>query len=153
MRKLDPKEKKIVTIGGIALAILLYLAVFIFPTLDNISKYENKLKNSKTDFKTLENLVLEHRAHQSNATQKHEGTLLSYVEQKAADLKMQDQIGYLRPFGDKGEGAELKIDSISGENLIKFMYELQQGKIKIGQLQMSDFEGDGVWTAKLFLEE
>jgi len=153
MRKLNPKEKQVATLGALALAVLLYLTVFLLPTLGDIHKYQTKLKSTQADIYNLENLIKEHRTYQAAIPVKREGSLLSFVEQKAAELKLQDQIGYLRPFGDKGEGAELKIEAIRGSEVIKFIYELQKGQVKISQLQLNDFEGDGTWVAKLFLEE
>lgn len=149
-----PKNDKQAAFAGIALILLiLYAGFFLLPSLDNIDKESKNLISSKKNRVKLKQLLEEYKnsASDTNQDKKFDGSLSAFVEKKAKDYGF--TIAYIRPYGRKSEGVEIKIDEMTGDKLLQFTYEMENSGITVSRLNARDFSGNGVWVVKLNLEK
>ena len=148
---LSERDRRIFILGIIAGVILLYLGLFLLPTMSSIGKLERSIARRQKDYKQASELLTRYQAlpKQSGKTKE---AILPFVENLGKKEGIQDKIDYLKPFGTKG-GAELKLVQVSSDQLIRLLYTFQGAGIKVSQMNMRDYSNSGLWTAKIFLEE
>lgn len=150
------KNDKPAAFLGIALIFfILYVGFFLLPSLDNISKEEKMLESNKKNRIKLKKLLEQHTSTASASTsqgeKKFEGSLTEFIGKKAKEHDF--TIAYIRPYGKKSEGVEIKIDEMTGEKLLRFTYDMESNGITVSRLNARDFQGNGVWVVKLNLEK
>lgn len=150
------KNDKSAAFMGIALIFLiLYIGFFLLPSIDNISKEEKMLESNKKNRIKLKKLLEKHANTASSTTdngeKKFEGSLSAFVEKKAKDHGF--KVAYIRPYGKKSEGVEVKIDEMTGEKLLQFTYDMESNGITVSRLNARDYSGNGIWIVKLNLEK
>ncbi len=150
------KNDKPAAFLGIALIFfILYIGFFLLPSIDNINKEEKMLESNKKNRVKLKKLLEQHASTATNSSnnseKKFEGSLSAFVEKKAKDHGF--TIAYIRPYGKKSEGVEVKIDEMTGEKLLQFTYDMESNGITVSRLNARDYSGNGIWVVKLNLEK
>ena len=145
------KNKSTATIGGVIFFLILYVGFFLLPSLDSIKAQERSIASNKKNRIKLKKLLEQVPKSENTAEEKFEGSLSAFVEKTAKEQEV--TIGYIRPYGKKSEGVEIKIDEMSGEKLVKFIYEMENKGIVISRLNTRDYSGNGIWVVKFNLEK
>ncbi|MHC9539237.1 MAG: type II secretion system protein GspM [Vulcanimicrobiota bacterium] len=151
--ELSTREKIVFTAGGALIFLLLYLGLFLLPSMQNISRMKKQCAALSKDWITLQGYVQEYRNLPIDASPPPERvSVIAFLEQCGSQLKI-GKITYLKPFSSgKSEGAEIKIDNITGEELTRFLHQIQEAQINITRINVRDNNMDGLWTVKMFLE-
>lgn len=151
---LTVREKIIFGIGGAIIFVFLYLGIFIFPSLEKIKILKKQTASLSKDWVEMQKLAETYENLPKQAPSPERASLLPYLEETGRTLKIDKKIVYLKPFSttSKSEGAEMKIDDISGEDTVKFLFKLKEARIKILKMNLRDHNIDGLWTVKVFLE-
>ena len=146
--KLNEREKRMVLIGGLAAFVLLYLFAFLLPTLEDIHKQKHKIplrQIEAADIQKQLNLLYSYPK-----TREYSGDYLAELETLSEAIGVKEKMTY-RPLGEDKKEAELKLDDMSCEEFVRFLYGLKKAGIPIKQLNMQDFEGDNLWNIKITL--
>ncbi|MFP4498095.1 MAG: type II secretion system protein GspM [Vulcanimicrobiota bacterium] len=144
------REKLILTIGIIVFVIMGYFGLFVLPTVTSINRNRKALQSNEESIKEIKTLLEEYEKYNSNKTQSFEGSLSSLIEQKAREMGI--TIAYIKPYGEDGRGAELKIDEIDGKKLLELLYTIESEGIQIDRLNIRDYKGSGLWVLTMSLE-
>jgi hypothetical protein len=120
------------------------------PTMDNIKKQKKMLAKNEKDVIELKKCLEEYRKTGIKTTKTFEGSLSAFVENKAKETGI--TISFIRPYGEKGEGVEIKVDEMDGKTILKFIYEMENNGVIVRRLSMRDFKGTGVWVVKINVE-
>ena len=148
-------DKPAVFLGIALILFILYVGFFLLPSIDNIDKEEKLLQSNKKNRIKLKKLLEKHAGSSSTSTssedKKFEGSLTEFIGKKAKEHDF--TITYIRPYGKKSEGVEIKIDEMTGEKLLKFTYDMESNGITVSRLNARDYSGNGVWVVKLNLEK
>ncbi|MCD4783312.1 MAG: type II secretion system protein M [Candidatus Eremiobacteraeota bacterium] len=151
MKKKTTRENIILTIGSLVILMLAYSLIFLFPTLDKIDRQKTRLKaNGKNKIK-LRKLLESHQKSAPQEEKKFQGSLSAFVEKKAKKLEI--KITYIKPYGKKSEGVEIKIDEMTGNELLDFIHEMEDSGVTISRFNARDYKGTGVWVVKFNLEK
>jgi len=148
--KLSEREKLMVGAGGILAFLLLYLFVFLLPVLGDIHKQQKKLPQRQAEAGDIQkqlNLLYTYPKVRPFA-----GDYLSELEKLAEEIGIKDKMTY-RPFGENKKEAELKLDDLTCDQFVRFLYGLQKANLPVKQVNMQDFEGDNRWNLKITLGE
>lgn len=144
------REKRNLTALSLILA-LLYLFLFLFPTLGNIKKYKKKEPLKEKEWTEFVALIEEHQKYKEIKKQMPNVPLIAFIEDKTKQLDLTGKMAYLKPLDSGGEIYVLQFENITSEELIAFLYQLQENFIKISQLNLKDYEQDGLWNAKIYI--
>jgi type II secretory pathway component PulM len=144
------RERLTFIIGGIIGFIILYFSIFALPTMDTINKQKKQIMENEKRAGELKKLLSEHGGADQNQKKKFQGSLSAFVENKSKEIGV--VIAYIRPYGDKGEGVEVKVDEMEGKKIIQFTYEMETNGIRVTRLNMRDYKGAGEWVVKFNLE-
>jgi type II secretory pathway component PulM len=157
VRKLDElssREKTIVIGGSIIAIVLLYQGIFLMPVLAHIKKSRKALTLLSKEWTEIQAVAQDYRNLPAVAPPPERVSLLAFLEQSVNALQIDKKIVYLKPFtmSGKKEMAEIKIDNVTGEEIIRFTHRMQQARITIIKINVKDHNMDGLWTAKILLE-
>jgi type II secretory pathway component PulM len=154
LNELSSRERILVLGGGALAAFLLYLGIFLLPTIAHIKKTQKAITLLAKEWAQLQTVVQDYRNLPTVAPPPERVSLLSFLEQSGNVLQIEKKVAYLKPFtvSGKKEGAEIKLDNVTGEEIIKLTHRLQQARITIIKINLRDHNMDGLWTAKIFLE-
>jgi len=154
LNDLPLRQKIVYGAGGGLIFILLFTGIFILPSMDTTKKLKKQLKALSTEWTILQGYVQEYRNLPEVKPPPERVSLLSFLEESGRALQLEKKIAYLKPFSPDGkkEGAELKVDDISGDELIRLIHRIQGAQITITKMNLKDHNMDGRWTAKIFLE-
>ena len=151
--ELSKKDKINVLIICVCLLII-YLGVIMNP-IAKIGKERAKIKALQANSLKIEKLLNEYKAIPESSVPKRTDSLLATAEKITAQANISKNISYIKPFSAsrKGlEGAEIKINNISGKEIIDFIDRVQKQQITITKLSIKDNELDGLWTVRLYME-
>jgi type II secretory pathway component PulM len=144
------REKIVLIGGGITFFLLLYLLVFLFPTIKKINLVEKQIQTDEKDTVQIRSLLEEYSSKNTETIKTFEGSLSAHVERTAQSIGV--TIAFIRPYGEEGRGVEIKIDEMNGESILRFVYEMENSGIYISRLNMRDFKSTGVWVVTMNLE-
>jgi type II secretory pathway component PulM len=144
------REKFVMIAGGAVLLIVLYLFVLVLPTMDSIQRKKKQLEANQKNIVKLKSLLEEHRKSAQSGIPRFRGSLSAFVENKAREGDI--AIAYVRPYGEKGQGVEVKVEGIDGKKLVWLLYQIDSQGITLSRLNMRDYKGTGEWAVKLNLE-
>ena len=151
MKKKSAREKIILTIGSMVIVVLAYTLIFLFPTIDNIDRQKKRLKSNRKNFVKLKKLLESHQKYKPQEEKKFEGSLPAFVDKIAK--KQNITITYIKPYGNKSEGVEIKFDEMTGKELINFIHAMEDNGVTVSRLNARDHKGTGIWVVKLNLEK
>ncbi|GEM_PF-1857224 len=152
--ELSHREKIVFSAGGVVIFLLLYLGLFLLPSMQDISRMKKQRTALLKEWTTLQGYVQEYRNLPQQASPPPErASVIAFLEQCGNQIKIEKKIVYLKPFSaGKGEGAEIKIDNITGDELTRFLHLIQGAQLNITRINVRDPNMDGLWTVKIFLE-
>lgn len=151
--ELSNKDKVNVIIIFVCLLII-YVGIIMNP-IGKISKEKARLKSLKANSQKIEQLLSQYKAIPENNIPKRTDSLLATAERITAQSNISKNISYIKPFSSsrKGlEGAEIKINNISGKEIVDFIDRVQRQQITITKISIKDNELDGLWTVRLYME-
>lgn len=136
--------------GGIVL-ILLYLLIFIFPTLNRISVLKETLPKKEQEIKEMETLSGEYlgmkKEYASGETLSTEAeSIFSLVERIAKSKGLSENIFSIKPIpsslkqeGSEEVGVEVKMKDLTLQNLVSYLFTLESPpyNLKIKEIQIS----------------
>ncbi|MGD0210202.1 MAG: type II secretion system protein GspM [Desulfomonilia bacterium] len=151
---LSPRERLIVIGGTVFLVVFILLAGIIGPLVHYKSKLENSLESNDTQLKKIYALSanikgLQAVASINAASGNKQFTLFGYLEELAAQLRINDRIEYMKPITDtteaNRESVEVKIKGLYQEDLIGLLFGIENTPypIKIKRLNLKKQEKDG----------
>lgn len=157
LNDLSMREKIVLGGGAIIVLILLYMGLFLFPTVKKIQTSRKQLSILQKQWAEMKNDVDENRSLQitGEGVPTEQVSLVAFLEKSGNSLNISNKIAYLRPSTtvDKGEGAEVKLDNVTGEEIMRLLHGIQKARIKVVSINLRDHNLDGLWTVKIFLEE
>lgn len=151
MKQEIKREKMVVTIGGAFALILAYFIFFALPVSDSIKAERAKQKAELENTVKLKEILEEYSGQEKPEDNKLEGSLSAFVETTANNLNI--KIAFMRPYGKGGEGVEIKIDEMTGKELVNFAYLAEEQGIVISRLNARDYKGQGIWVVRMNLEK
>lgn len=150
--RLITQERSNLFLGGVISLVLLISGFVLFPSLARVHKLGKKIAIRQKEWAELRKMVEEHRRISTGLSTEQMQSLIPFLEELAKNLGIKDKISYVKPYGDRGEGAEIKFEDITGEELVKILFYLQRSRIDLKRLQARDYEQDGYWVIKIFAE-
>ncbi len=150
--ELSIREKVIVLGGGTLVVLLRYFGGFLMPTLKKTADLEKKLKTQQADWKKLESMVKEHLeiAPALNTTQPE--PLLPAIERLNRELAVGSKLTSIQPFGEGGREAEVKMEDLSGQEIVRLLDGFKKAGITVRHLYCKDYDGNGLWFVKIYLK-
>jgi type II secretory pathway component PulM len=138
-------------LGIVAAILIVYFGFFLLPTIDNINKTQSKIAANKKNRAALKELLENRPAKVQQEIKPFEGSLSAFVEKTAQELNV--KISNIRPYGKTSEGVEIKIDEMTGKELLDFMNKMESSGVSVTRLNARDYKESGIWTVKLNLEK
>lgn len=145
----NERERNIVLFGGVVVALLLYLGVFILPVMDQIKKDRRLLATQEQNLQEARRLGGELLGLQAAAASASPESPTVAVDRITRTLGIQEHVNYVRPFGADSRGVEVKLDELDGGSSIRLLFSLAQAGIRPESMEMRDFKGQGLWTMTL----
>ncbi|MGO9145867.1 MAG: type II secretion system protein GspM [Desulfomonilia bacterium] len=151
---LSPRERLIVIGGTVFLVVFILLAGIIGPLVHYKSILEKSLASNDTQLKKIYALSanikgLQAVASISAVSGNKQFTLFGYLEELAAQLRINDRIEYMKPITDtteaNRESVEVKIRGLYLEDLIGLLFGIENTPypVKIKRLNLKKQEKDG----------
>lgn len=144
------KEKK-AQAALVCLIVLLYFLLFLFPTLGGIKKYKKALPLKENEWSQFIKLIEEHQKFKEIKGQMPAVPIIAFVEDAIKQLDLAAKMAYLKPADQKEEIYILQLENITSPELISFLCQLQNNFIKVNQLNLKDYEQNGLWNAKIYI--
>jgi type II secretory pathway component PulM len=151
------REQCAVSVAFLFIVSFFIVRFLIFPLLDKRSRGASIIQTKKKILSEIGLLQAEHRIIQTkiksvekilSERSKH-FSLFSFLEEIASGVGIKDRIAYLKPSGTvKSEGPyrlssiELKLESISTESLISFLYKVETSTTLIRVRRLSITKSD-----------
>ena len=149
--KLAKREKQYIIIAVILLASLLIMKLFIFPFMDNRTRLSRGVSTKEAVLKKIVLMSAEYKELKiasrsvlsSMEKRKKDFTLFSYLEQAASDIRIKEHIKYMKPSIAQNIGpykesmVEMKLDTISLRQLVKYLYQIDSGASSIQVKRLS----------------
>jgi len=151
-KNLSQKDKVYFIIVCICILIL-YIGFLMVP-IGNIRKNEKDLNRLKASVPGIEKKLAEYKSIPDMEVKKRTSSLFSVVEKTAQEISISKSISYIKPFSaPRGlEGVEVKINNITGKEILEFVDRIQKQQIVITKMNLKDNDLDGLWTVRLYME-
>jgi len=150
--ELSMREKVLVLGGGTIVILLLYFGAFLMPTLKKTAGLEKKITTQQADWKRLETMVEEHRKIAPAIKMAQPEALLPAIERLNRELSVQGKLTSIQPFGEGGREAEVKMEDLSGPEIVQLMNGFKKAGITVRHLYCKDYDGNGLWFVKIYLK-
>jgi type II secretory pathway component PulM len=144
MKFQSERERIMVLVAGLALALALYFTLFLYPTLRHISMDERALPRLQRDLDEARELAGRLARLSESRPKARSGSMLQDVGRIARELGIQVQD--LKGFGN--HGVQFHQDDLDGTTLVKLLYALGQDGIYPDTLEMHG-QGKGLWSISL----
>jgi len=142
LNKLEKREKQIVTAGLIFLVCFAVFHFLVSPLLQARQQTQKALIHKKEDIQKISQLQAKYYKLQNQAVNIEERlqkrspsfSLFSFIEEKATNAKVKQQINSMTPSTSEGEGSlresrvDLKLERISLQQLVDFLKEIESAK-------------------------
>ena len=163
-------ERFIITCGALAVGLLMVLQFVIFPIFDQRAALRKRVKANMLNLQAMQSMQAEMQAvsASTNTTQQQlqrrpEGfTLFSFLDRLAGATDVKQNIVYMKPSNSKLKNSsyvlsivEMKLQSLSMEQLVNFLHGVENSAQHIWVKRMSINKGDkdeGLLTSVLQVE-
>jgi len=137
LANINPKERRILFLGGVGVALILFFGVVVFPLSRQRGEIEQRIEKKREELKEM--MVLSHRIDDSGPASAARGevpsgfSILSYLEGLADQSRIREKIEYMKPGSSdaKGKGKELsvevKLKGVSIDELVDYLFRIEQG--------------------------
>ena len=154
LSRLSPRERLIVTGGAVFVIVFILLAGIIGPLVHYKSVYEKSIVTKDAQLKKIYAMSANIRGLKAvtsagTASGNKQFTLFGYLEELAANLRINDRIEYMKPITDtteaNRESVEVKIKGLYQEDLIGLLFGIENTPypVKIKRLNLRKIEKDG----------
>ncbi|MCE1247099.1 MAG: type II secretion system protein GspM [Firmicutes bacterium] len=147
----NSSQQKTLILGIIAAVLIVYFGLFLMPSIDNINKTKSKIAANKKNRAQLRELLEKRPAVVQQEVKPFDGSISAFVEKTAQELNI--KISNIRPYGKNSEGVEIKIDDMTGKDLLDFINRMESNGISVTMLDARDYKGSGLWAIKINLEK
>jgi len=152
--QLSGREKKMVTLAGIALAVFVVVQFMIYPLIDQRARLRKRLvskENALSEMQLLQRQFQQLNRQSGSMTdildRRAQGfSLFAFLEQNADESSVKEHITYMKPSATKDSGklsqsrVEMKLQGVGLEQLLNFV-------------QKSESPGNLVGVAKMTIQE
>lgn len=147
----NDSQKRTMIFGIIAALLIVYFGLFLLPTIDNINKTKSKIAANTKNRVKLRELLEKRPTVVKQEIKPFEGSLSAFVEKSAQELNI--KISNIRPYGKTSEGVEVKIEEMTGKELLDFINRMESSGVSVTMLDARDYKESGIWTVKINLEK
>ena len=139
---LQPREKLIITAGGLALALILLSQLVVFPIVDHRTRLKNMIKSQSEALVDIQRLKSEYdqlttasRRNELQLKQRQPGfNLYSFLESLAGRSGI-TRIGSMKPSNPAVKNSpykismvEMRIDGLTNDQMVAFLHEIETSK-------------------------
>lgn len=159
--RLEKREKIFIGIGCLVLLAVLGFNLVISPLLEQRSKAQRKIASKEVDLKTIQVLQEEYKKVASKVggiadrLEQRSGdfTLFSFLEGQASTAEVREQVKYMKPSTEEGEGllqnsvVEMKLEAVSLGKLVEFLklVESPENVVSIDRISIQEnSRGEGL---------
>lgn len=135
MKKITPRDRIVLTAGGVCVLLFLILQFGIFPLMDNRDRLKRGITAREKALAEMSELQVQYRQLHSKANtlldqlvgRQSDFSLFSFMEQMAAKSEVKKNISYMKPSETADEGpfkevlVEMKLQAISLKQLVDFL--------------------------------
>ena len=137
LANINPKERRVLFLGGVGVALILFFGVVVFPLSRQRGEIEQRIEKKREELKEM--MVLSQRIDDSGLASAARGevpsgfSILSYLEGLADQSRIREKIEYMKPGSSdaKGKGKELsvevKLKGVSIDELVDYLFRIEQG--------------------------
>lgn len=139
MMKLAKREKYLVSLAAIAIALFLIFQFLIFPFFEERKRIQRGIRAREDGLKEMVKLGAEYQIHKKGfqgikqilARREKGFTLFSFLEKAAGESELKGHIKYMKPSDSKGTGpykesmVEMKLEGITLNQLVGYLYRIE----------------------------
>jgi general secretion pathway protein M len=139
MMKLAKREKYLVSLAAIAIALFLIFQFLIFPFFEERKRIQRGIRAREDGLKEMVRLGAEYQIHKKGfqgikqilARREKGFTLFSFLEKAAGESELKGHIKYMKPSDSKGTGpykesmVEMKLEGITLNQLVGYLYRIE----------------------------
>jgi type II secretory pathway component PulM len=144
--KLEPRDKKTLTFGGIAAAIILLFVFVISPLSSDLSRKRELIPKKEKDLVEMKALKtryveIQQQLQASQAAAAKRGPLLTEIENLTKQANLNSKMVSLKPQAGvqtetfKESIVEIKLDNITLYDIVNYVYLLEKDALRIRKLQ------------------
>ena len=148
MKELLRNKDMLKILTGSVVFVLLYLLLFVFPSLHNIASIKKSIPQKEAELKEMKALSDEYAAvkgTQRNDTAVQDESIFSLVERIAKSRKLSEKISSMSPASTvekenyREVGVEMKMKDMTLQNLVDYLYILEGPpyKLNIKEIQIT----------------
>jgi general secretion pathway protein M len=143
--KLEPRDKKILIIGGAVAAVILFYAFVFSPLTGDLSRKRDSIPKKERDVAEMRvlrerYLEMQRRLQQAQAAAGQRGPLLTEIENITKRAALSGKIVSLKPqAGAQTEGykesiVEIKLDNVTLYDIVNYVHLLEKAQLRIRKL-------------------
>jgi type II secretory pathway component PulM len=143
--KLEARDKKALTFGGAATAIILIIVFAVMPLTSELSRKKELIPKKERDLAEMrvlkdQYLEMQKRLQQAQAAAAKRGPLLTEIENLSKRSNLSSKIVSLKPQAGvqtqtfKESIVEIKFDNITLYDIVNYVYQLEQEGLRIKKL-------------------
>ena len=135
MKKITPRDRKILAVGGVFVLLFVVFQFAIFPLMENRDRLERNIAAKEKALVEMAELQVEYKQLHSKANvlldqlvgRQNDFSLFSFLEQMAAKSEVKKNISYMKPSETADDGpfkevlVEMKLQAISLKQLVDFI--------------------------------
>jgi general secretion pathway protein M len=158
MIRVNPREKRTLIAGGLAVAALLVYLVLISPYLAAMEKLDRRITKKTEELEEVLALQKEYFRLREKTTllegmvrSTSSFSLLSFLETLAAKNGIKKQIAYMKPLTTpaneryRESSVEMKLEGLTLKQLVDYLYQIERSPqpIRIKRLNIAKKKGEG----------
>jgi len=136
---LTQKDRKVLAVGISVLVLFLLVQFVFFPLLDKRKRLERGIRTKQKGLVEIQEMQARYRqlSRQSNTLEQRvsrrsgDFSLFSFLEKKAAEAEVKENIAYMKPSDATGEGmlqqimVEMKLKAVNLKQLVAFLERIE----------------------------
>lgn len=154
---LQKRERIIISVAGVVIAVLLILQLIIFPIFDRSTNLQNQISQRAKDLAEMHRLKAEYEAltknlvsNESQLKNRPKGfTLFSFLDALAGKSGIKQNIIYMKPSTTNMKGSpyilsivEMKIDSLTMDQIVAFLHGVETSPNMVWIKRLSLIKGE-----------
>ena len=161
--KLEARDKKALTFGGAATAIILIIVFVVMPLTSELSRKKELIPKKERDIAEMrvlkdQYLEMQKRLQQAQAAAAKRGPLLTEIENLSKRANLSSKIVSLKPQAGiqtedfKESIVEIKLDNVILYDIVNYIYQLEQDGLRIKKLNFKPrFDNPKVLNATILV--
>jgi general secretion pathway protein M len=156
--KLAKREKNLVILAGVAVAVFLLFQFVVFPFLDERKRMRRSIAAKKQNLQEVLRLRSEYEVQKTGfqgiqqmlAKRTRGFTLFSFLEKSASEAELKGNIKYMKPSTSQSTGpykestVEMKLEQITLKQLVDYLYRIESPEqlISIKRISIKENKGE-----------